>query len=98
MLMKNMQPAVCLGVVVLVVVVAVWLGGRLGAPLLGAMGCPNVSGNVLPVCGLERRRPEAGRTYCKRGVCAPGLEAVPDSKTAYTVCVPRGKTVEEACP
>lgn len=94
-----MQSAVCLAVA-LVVAGAVWalLWRRAGAPLLGAMGCPDVSGNVLPVCGLERRRPEAGRTYCKRGVCAPGLEAVPDVKTAYTICVPKGKAVEEACP
>lgn len=61
-------------------------------------GCPNVSDRVLPACELQRRRPEAGRTYCPRGVCAAGLEAVPDDVTAYTICVPEGKSVAEACP
>lgn len=61
-------------------------------------GCPDVSDNVLPACEMERRREEAGRTYCPRGVCAEGLEAVPDFKTAYMICVPKGQTVEDACP
>jgi len=64
----------------------------------GASSCPDVSGNVLPACEMERRRPEAGRTYCKRGVCGKGLKAVPDLYTAYMICVPEGKTVDEACP
>lgn len=87
--------------VALAVALAVWLLAGRGGPLLGALrasSCPNVSGNVLPACALERRRPEAGRTYCKRGVCGPGLEAVPDVKTAYTICVPKGTPVEQACP
>lgn len=61
-------------------------------------GCPDVSDNVLPACEMQRRREEAGRTYCPRGVCAEGLEAVPDFKTAYMICVPKGQTVEDACP
>ena len=60
--------------------------------------CPDVSDNILPACELERRRPEAGRTYCKRGVCGKGLKAVPDLYTAYMICVPEGKSVDEACP
>jgi hypothetical protein len=61
-------------------------------------GCPDVSDNVLPACEMERRREEAGRTYCPRGVCGEGLEALPDFKTAYMICVPKGQTVEQACP
>jgi len=61
-------------------------------------GCPDVSDNVLPACEMERRREESGRTYCQRGVCGEGLEAVPDFKTAYMICVPKGKSVQEACP
>lgn len=87
---------------VFVVVIVVWRARRRTPPALGARlqsgACPDVSDNVLPQCELERRRPEAGRTYCRRGVCGPGLEAVPDAVTAYTICVPEGKTVEEACP
>lgn len=60
--------------------------------------CPDVSDNVLPACEMERRREEAGRSYCPRGVCAEGLEALPDFKTAYMICVPKGQTVEQACP
>jgi len=64
----------------------------------GESGCPDVSDNVLPACEMERRREENGRTYCPRGVCGEGLEAVPDFKTAYMICVPKGKGVQEACP
>mgnify|MGYP006352410321 CR=1 FL=1 len=60
--------------------------------------CPNVSSRILPACELERRRPEMGRTYCPRGVCAEGLKAVPDTKTAYMICIPQDSTVEVACP
>jgi len=61
-------------------------------------GCPNVSKNILPKCELQRRRPEAGRTYCPRGVCAKGLEPVEDFKTAYMICIPKGSDVETECP
>ena len=61
-------------------------------------GCPDVSKNILPACELERRQDEGDRSYCPRGVCAEGLIAVPDTKTAYTICIPEGKGVEEACP
>jgi hypothetical protein len=60
--------------------------------------CPNVSARVLPACQLERRRPEGGHTFCPRGVCAPGLKSVPDTKTAYMICIPKNSTVDEACP
>lgn len=60
--------------------------------------CPDVSDNVLPACEMERRRDEGDRSYCPRGVCGEGLVAVPDFKTAYMICVPEGKGVEEACP
>jgi hypothetical protein len=61
-------------------------------------GCPDVTDNVLPACELERRRDEAGRSYCPRGVCGEGLVAVPDFKTAYTICVPQGARLEDVCP
>lgn len=63
-----------------------------------AGGCPDVTDNVLPACELERRRDEAGRSYCPRGVCGEGLVAVPDFKTAYTICVPQGAKLEDVCP
>ena len=72
--------------------------GYKDVPMIRASSCPDVSDNVLPACELERRRPEAGRTYCKRGVCGKGLKAVPDLYTAYMICVPEGKSVDEACP
>lgn len=64
----------------------------------GNGGCPDVTKNVLPACELERRQDEGDRSYCPRGVCAEGLVAVPDTKTAYTICIPEGKGVEEVCP
>lgn len=70
----------------------------MGKTRSGSSSCPDVSDNILPACEMERRRPEAGRTYCKRGVCGKGLKAVPDPYTAYMICVPEGKSVDEACP
>jgi hypothetical protein len=72
-------------------------GGNAGGPN-DSGGCPDVTDNVLPACELERRRDEAGRSYCPRGVCGEGLVAVPDFKTAYTICVPQGARLEDVCP
>jgi len=72
-------------------------GGNAGGPNDNG-GCPDVTDNVLPACELERRRDEAGRSYCPRGVCGEGLVAVPDFKTAYTICVPQGARLEDVCP
>lgn len=101
--MRHHRLWIALAVVAVVAVVVAMLLARRSRRVQDVLmrvgfGCPNVSGRVLPACELERRRPEAGRTYCPRGVCGPGLVAVPDDVTAYTICVPKGKSVAEACP
>lgn len=72
-------------------------GNNNGGNNNGGSRCPDVSSRVLPACEMERRRPEGGRTYCPRGVCAEGLEPVPDFATAYMICVPKGESAESAC-
>lgn len=97
---KNILYAIVAVILVVVIYGLFAMRRRVAAnsPPQSASNCPDVSGRVLPQCELERRRPESGRRYCPRGVCAEGLTPVPDFKTAYMICVPEGQSAEQACP